>query len=385
MIGLVFLATPAWAWWGHPSLMPAILAGLPADTQLKLQTRFSAPCDEEMRKSYESLKKELWLNPASQPVSFFKEAVDCTANPNISAMDILRGPFTDDPDQGMDRDLPDEFDPSNDRQWIGGKTGPASGQFRHIYFGGWKFRNLIATIQLPKHAMGTAPERAQEMAERASNFLKPLAALLSAIPQADFVDQARDRAWGWRTLAWALHYIQDLAQPFHAVQIPSRRMIPMSAWFTFPPDHLLDHFVSETNRVVTNYHWAYEGYIRLRVEQANSPFADCLSAPEKHATARIPADATPREIALAIAAASVELGPEVGDAEIEFFGTRLRDDRTVVLPSFKGAPDYKDYATRADLVAPRDRLDRVSCQALANAALGTRRLIEWLMETAGTR
>lgn len=230
-----------------------------------------------------------------------------------------------------------------------------------MYFGGWKFSHPLTTFQIPFRAVGQAPQRFQVLAKKAKELI-----------------QAGELLWGIRVLAWSMHYIQDLAQPFHTVQAVSLPMIPWYALWTWPPSQALDQLVKESTRVVTNYHWAYEGYVRdLTQKDGHSPFADCLTHPEKHT--QLPFDPhtqDPIQLAYAIANASIQLAPRVGGAELDFFGTFLRAPG-VDFPNHLEMINNSEYATRPDLAEPRDRLHQVTCQALANAALGSQLLLNW--------
>ena len=73
--------------------------------------------------------------------------------------------------------------------------------------------------------------------------------------------------WGWRFAGWALHYIQDLTQPYHASVLPGVG-VPTMLWI-----NTLDLAGFHTRKVhavnlVTNRHLAIENYQLYRLRDA---------------------------------------------------------------------------------------------------------------------
>ena len=294
---------------------------------------------------YQKLSAELDLNPKA-------ELPPTMAS---SALQLLRDGAVDDPDRGIDQDLPDSADPQDYRQWMGGKSGPTSQGFRHMYFGGWKLAHPIETFQVPLHPIGMAPARVQAMMDHAQEELK-----------------RGNTAWGFRLLAWTLHYAQDLAQPFHAVQIVSTKMVPWLDFFK-EPGH---GFVAETTRTIANYHYAFEQYTLFRLSQTGQmTFMRCLRAPEHYSNLEITGTETPEELAHRIAEASIRIAHEIGTAEVALFGYKPME-KGIDLPRGQGSLDYAQYSLKNGLAVPRARMERSTCTALANAAYASRILIE---------
>ncbi len=348
----------AHAWYKHVHLMPWAFAALPAELRDRLaMEKHKAPCPPEDERRYAELAKKLELNPVLPKPLPPTAAEHCVKGTQVSLAEIVTGPFVDDPDAGMDKDLPDHLDPNGDRKWMGGITGTGSQGFRHQFFGGVKLSAPLSSLQYPFRPLGVARERAQAVAEEAKRMI-----------------QAGDAVWGTRVLMWALHYIQDLAQPFHADQIPSFRMLPWGKLFSWPPGEAWRSLVDGSTHSITNYHWAYEGYVLTRLEEGkDSPFADCLAKPgiERQIEAVAPFD-----IADQVAEASTRIAPEVGGGNVTFFGAHLKNEETN-LPKFIGTPDYKSIAIRPELARERRALEDPTCVALMHASWGTRRLVEW--------
>ncbi len=73
--------------------------------------------------------------------------------------------------------------------------------------------------------------------------------------------------WGWRFAGWALHYVQDLTQPYHARALPgvsTARLLWVGA-LAAVGSHRRE---SELLELVTNRHLALEDYQKRRVQSA---------------------------------------------------------------------------------------------------------------------
>lgn len=345
--------------------MKPIFSNPAPSLQTSIRRTFPAPCALEDSTLYRSLIEELLLNPNSSvpPTS----GPNCGSQFSLSALSILNGSSIDDPDRGMDQELPypsDLYDPKNDRKWMGGFTGPTSQGFRHMYFGGWKWNYPLTTLQIPPRAVGQAPLRVAAIAQKAKEFLK-----------------SGQLAWGFRLSTWAMHYIQDLAQPFHSVQILNFKMVPWYELFTWPPQKGVDQLIKESTRIVANFHWAYEEYVEYQISIGeDSPFKNCLSQPENFSALKLDARTqSPEDIALAISLASIKLAPRLGSTLFEFFGHQLTEPQ-VNLALNPHSINYSDYEVRPDLVESRKKLHEVTCECLANAAIGSQKLLEWTLQ-----
>jgi hypothetical protein len=82
--------------------------------------------------------------------------------------------------------------------------------------------------------------------------------------------------WGWRFAGWALHYVQDLTQPYHARVLPGAGALRMMwinaldiAGLHGPKDRVIA-FVSNRHFALENYaqHWLYEALLRRDANDA---------------------------------------------------------------------------------------------------------------------
>ncbi len=374
MIGGALTCPAVFAWEKHQTIMPFVLADAPSAAGPKPYTaaimeRIPAPCASDDQRIYKSLIGPLKLNPQSSvpPTA----ATACQNKSRTSAYEMLLGSIVDDPDHGMDQDLDptpgNPYDPENDRAWMGGYAGATSKGFRHMYFGGWSLKHPISTFQIPLHAVGQSPDRVQLLATEARKLIR----------------DPETRLWGYRVLGWAMHYVQDLAQPFHTVQLPSLRMVPWSSLWKWPPSAGFKDLVAETTRTIANYHWAYETLILKELEKGeNSRLAECLSNPSESAgilkDPNYDAD-FPRSLALDVADESVGLAPEVGRGLIALFGDAPKKPGADFVRDPKGplAPNYDMVMMDPDLNDARRELYATTCKALSNAVLGSRQLLAW--------
>lgn len=359
--GLLALCSTSQAWDRHePTLIPWVLQGLKPALRTQLMRPLGTPCSGLDQAQYNSLSGPLQLNPAVKVKPMV--AGGCVAKKTITGLEILSSEWIDEPDHGMDEDLPDALgqaaDPQGDRKWMGGLTGQTSKGFRHMYFGGMSLLHPIRTFQIPVHAVGRNPWRAEEVALKAREWIR------------------QGNPWGYRLLAWAVHYVEDISQPFHAAQIPHWRMVP---WFS-----LLSGFgalVSDTTHSMTNYHWAYEGYVRDRlIEGHGNPLEDCVAKASEHSGVKWdPSTGKVADLGLEVARLSVEQAPAVGSSLMQLFGLKLRT-REVNFPKFENIPDNREIIARPDLSEARQVLHEATCPALANGVLASQLLIEWALQ-----
>jgi hypothetical protein len=158
---------------------------------------------------------------------------DWRGNSAVSAAQVL-AIASQEPDGGMDQDL--ELAPY--QATMGGTAGPASQAVRHMFFLPFTWEHPLDSFHWPLEAMGQATERAERYFNLALIY-------------------ARNEQWFWamRFLGWGLHYVQDLAQPYHCSQFGSVRLLAFGTLFR---ERSFEAFVKETTRVVGNFHLAFE-------------------------------------------------------------------------------------------------------------------------------
>ncbi|MBI4040781.1 MAG: hypothetical protein HY390_02820 [Deltaproteobacteria bacterium] len=212
-----------------------------------------------------------------------------------SAKEILIH-YSDEPDWGMDRDL----NLSPDQKYMGGTQGPTSQAFRHLFLKKWTVTAPWRTFHIPLRELGEAPERAQ---------------LFFDLAQKAF--EAKELYWTFRFLAWSLHYVQDLNQPFHASQLLTPRFVEWKDLTHF------EKLISRTTQNISNYHFLYEYYVEYRLTQNHElskalEGIDFFTSSSAYLLARHSADHASHS------------SYTLGEASFHFFGeTYLSPDRNV--------------------------------------------------------
>jgi len=181
---------------------------------------------------------------------------------NVGVAEIL-STYSDEPDWGADQNLfePDQYPElwNEDSPYVGGKKGLKSQGFRHMYFPGkFSWRDPIVSFQIPMRALGEAPDRAALYRDLSKEFFQ------NGMPY-----------WGYRFLAWSLHYIEDLFQPFHVCQTPNKAFIELD-W----PGLLPKIDIAATAEQIGYYHFSYEKWVAEEMQRGKNPLAHALGGGE---------------------------------------------------------------------------------------------------------
>ena len=149
----------------------------------------------------------LGINPA---IDISRPLPEHLGRARLTPLEILSA-YAVDPDDGRDEDLFNRDKKGRpvarykDQKWFGSLSGPSSRAFRHIEKPPFSFRHPVSTFGIPFRAVGEATRRTE---------IWFYASQLAFALDEDY--------WGWRFLANALHYLQDLHNPYHAAQITPR-------------------------------------------------------------------------------------------------------------------------------------------------------------------
>jgi hypothetical protein len=274
--GILLLSGKAWAWDQHRVILERMLSQPAAlSRNAFLDTRVRIPCQEEERREIEQISGVLGINAAKVPLY---SGIKCGKKGSVPQEQMVRAlllsDFVDEPDLGMDQDLPESLDPNGDRAWMGGVSGPTSQGFRHMVFPGIEWSSPLRTLQIPFRSVGMVLERIE---------------ILKATSERYF--EQKNLFWGLRTLLWKVHLIQDLHQPFHVTQVPDVRMLPWRSLFR--------GFVGRSTQSIANYHYAYEALsLELLREPGDRGIGSCLEV-GSGSGARAPAEILLRSRAVA--------------------------------------------------------------------------------------
>ena len=191
------------------------------------------------------------------------------------------------------------------------------------------------------------------------------------------------RYWGWRFAGWALHYVQDLTQPYHARVLPGWSVASM-LWI-----NSLDLLGMHTGKeqavtFVTNRHLALENYQLLRVRAAylrgdpdDAPLA-ALKDTTRDAGASAYTDASPREVVAKQSSAYAD----ALDATLEhWLPARYISDPSYTFGETEPGVDlYAVVARRA--AAAQAAMTQALVQLLGNFGAQTRSFVRSLPPTA---
>jgi hypothetical protein len=70
--------------------------------------------------------------------------------------------------------------------------------------------------------------------------------------------------WGWRFAAWACHYTEDLAQPYHSRALPGKQLGYYLRYVVSPTK---ERMKTKASASAGNRHFLYEDYVSLMLER----------------------------------------------------------------------------------------------------------------------
>ncbi|MBS1957989.1 MAG: hypothetical protein JST80_00815 [Bdellovibrionales bacterium] len=325
---LLSSAVPAKAWDQHQLLMQSIGRTTANLNRRYLYEKIAVPSEADEKAMIHTLATGLELREAAIPVYSQKHP----DQKQIEVYELFRSDMIDEPDMGMDRDLPESADPNGVRKWMGGATGPTSQGFRHMIFPGFDYKQPLQTFQYPFHSVGEAPVRYQRLLIMSDKFF-----------------QEGQKFWGVRTLLWALHYLQDLHQPFHVLQVPYWKYLPLSDIF--------NHFIARCTHTLGNYHFAYEGIALTYLKHYDDMYMrDCFETNTQKISENLSE----------IIDKSRDEARNMSGPLYELFGESLKSPG-IDLPKGVGVPDYYEVikSSREEAVP---KLREVTCRLFQNMA-----------------
>ncbi len=150
-----------------------------------------------------AIEPEAMTTPSEHDLSRSGPPADCyeptTDQEEMKISEIL-ATFSDEPDWGMDQELFTLKNYNYGHAPFGIQTGPSSQAAFHMAF---FHENPLLKIIIPDLRINFVRQRAELFLELARLAIRK-----------------ENRYWGWRFCAWAVHYLQDLTQPYHARALP---------------------------------------------------------------------------------------------------------------------------------------------------------------------
>jgi hypothetical protein len=229
---------------------------------------------------------------------------------------------SDEPDWGFDHELWPFTEYGYGEQPFGKPTGESSKAPFHMQFA---HENILVRKAAPELLDGMVVERMELFARLAKT------AFATGHPY-----------WGYRFAGWAIHYGEDLCQPYHAKALPSAGF-----WYyvKFVFSFRKAEMKKEATQIAANRHFLYEDFVAYGLQQswvAPAPMFSQLAA-FLSGTASL-AGWNVQRIADDVMAASAVHSRVIDKAIRKAFGPRLTED-----PSYdvETAPDYEVPATIA--------------------------------------
>lgn len=214
--------------------------------------------------------------------------------------------FVDEPDWWMDRHLFEIAEYGYGDQPYGKKAGESTKAAFHMQF---NHENAIVRTFAPQVTQGMVSDRVEL-------FLR-----LSRAAQA-----SGHPYWAWRFAAWALHYYQDLTQPYHSRAVPHGNAL---YYIKFMVSGEKQRIQKETTQLVANRHFAYEDFVSnslynfYRTKDALS-LRLCRNLSEGDVyfrSVRVPDDLT-----RIVSSFAADHAPHIDNAIVHAFGPRMTED-----------------------------------------------------------
>jgi len=184
--------------------------------------------------------------------------VDTPASDSLVAREVLAA-FSDEPDWGMDQDLFAIREYGYGPAPLGfAKGGSSQAPFHMAFFHEGPVLRIILSRLM-------------------TSFVEERVRLFFAL--AELASEKGIHYWKWRFTAWAMHYLQDLTQPYHARAIPAP-LLPAVIRSLIKPGF---RRVALLNRdYLRNRHLAFEAAVHFALNQATKmgahhPFLDALA------------------------------------------------------------------------------------------------------------
>ncbi|MFC1742158.1 hypothetical protein ACFL3V_06495 [Nanoarchaeota archaeon] len=258
---------------------------------------------------------DFYAHALYEPVLFFKGS---PVGGSISAKQLLAD-FSDEPDWEMDQDL--------QLSWMQAFHGESQG-YRQIYYPTGTFHVPMGFL-----AQGEAPDRVEHFYSMAKDAFK-----------------RGDTYWGFRFLSRALHYVQDVSQPFHTRQ------------FYWKYISASDPFHG-TIQVIKNYHFTYESYQANRFRLEKEEVIPKILVSSVRYSLPVETD-SPSSLVKYIARRSFWKSSKTWDLSIDFFGEQYLAPKGLVMSKEEFFTDLK----RKDVVADEFHRDLESRMVLFGKA-----------------
>lgn len=318
-----------------------LASGLHPDYQMSYVKLAGRP--EELRGSMHNPSR---LGPPRQ------EYVDVKDHDAMSVLEIVCA-YSDEPDWGMDQGLFSIPVYNYGSAPLGQSDGDISQGVFHTNF---LHENIIVAKLFPQIRV---------------NFMTQRIRLFEALSGLAF--DLKVDYWGWRFLAWAMHYLQDITQPYHArvCPLPTRFVLTLLLKRMSPFEA-----IRENMYIVVNRHMVYERFVHYVLNKRGKlisadPTARALCTIHQPFSGRLPS------VIYDASYTPARLAPMVDRALRETFAVKYLDDPCYRL-------DSEEFEFNMDILVPiayRDRSEALrrlldlTCACFRHTGEATRYMI----------
>ncbi len=174
--------------------------------------------------------------------------------------------------------------------------------------------------------------------------------------------------WGWRFMGWAMHYIGDLTQPYHAVPLPGVSTLDALLLVAKGKTDEAVQLVSNRHGVLESYQWARVDEL-INAQAWQAPLLQAVSATDTSAILTVD------DVAGEVAAASVAAASSLDTALERYLPYQWISD-----PTFEWTGSGFERRVVEEVIAKRgaasvDALDEVVSQQLQRFALALERWV----------
>jgi hypothetical protein len=189
--------------------------------------------------------------------------------------------------------------------------------------------------------------------------------------------------WGYRFAAWAIHYVEDLTQPYHSRAVPSAGA-PYYIRYVLSPRKA--HIEEVTVRLASNRHFVYEDFVAYGLQQSyleDDPLYDGLAAYLSAGEATFAGVADLDGLIAACTAPAAAHAKKIDKALVRAFGPKLTKD---VDYEVETAPDYSISSVLPGVDPKRaEKLIEETGFDFGQAGLATRTVLAMVGAEAKTR
>ncbi|WP_232225670.1 phospholipase C/P1 nuclease family protein [Leptospira broomii] len=267
--------------------------------------------------------------------------------------------FVDEPDWGMDHELWNVVEYGYGKQPFGNPKGESSKAPFHMYF---QHENFFVSKFAPEMTSGSMLPDRVELFRRLS----------------EFAGKTNHPFWKYRFAAWASHYVQDIAQPYHSKAVPSAGYYYYLKYALASKENKVK-IKKDTTQVVANRHFIYEDFVAYGLYKSytdKNPIFENLKSYLTGGDAFLTGVDSVGELLEAVGAKASSHSPDIDSTIVAIFGKTITMDPNYDL---EHDPHYEISAFIRDIDLEKgNELVKESGKDFQTTAQATRSLLKLL-------